>query len=182
MIKKKSLAPVILATVLLSACQEQPTVSKPVDTANRMLDAFYAFDRDALSALLVPGEDADRLLYYQAWAEAANYRVKVRQPCSLLDDGRIECAITVTDDFGGTLGYVATDTFRLLVVDDLVTSVVFEGDDPPIFNELFEWIAAERPEVLSGPCRDLFNGGDTPAECARAVVEAAKVFVRGQAG
>ena len=63
-----------------------------------------------------------------------------------------------------------------------IVGITSEGDDPPIFAALFKWIAVQRPEVLSGPCKDLFDGGATPAACARAVVESAKAFVVAQPG
>ena len=44
------------------------TEEADIVVAERMLDAFYAFDQQALTAMLEPGEDADKILYYQAWA------------------------------------------------------------------------------------------------------------------
>lgn len=147
--------------------------------AENFITAFYSFDAARLTGLMTQDADAGRVLYYQRWAEAANYQVKTRQPCRL-EGSEIVCAIKVTDDFGKTLGYEATDTFRIGVAADKVSSVSFSGDDPPIFNDLFTWIAAERPEILSGPCKAMFNGGTTPGECAHAVAGAAKQFVSQQ--
>ncbi len=146
--------------------------------AEAMLDAFYAWNAVALAAAVEPTAEADRLLYYQAWAKAAHYTITRRQPCIHVDDGAIECRITVTDDFGQALGYVATDTFRLMPGSFRVASVTFAGNDPPIFEELFAWIRQHRPEVMSGPCKDLFDGGTTPADCARAVAVSARLFMK----
>ena len=167
----------LLVLLLLQGC----TVTSPnqdKNVASRMLDAFYSFDREALSAWLAPGADADRLLYYQGWAEAADYRIQTRYPCQRLESGEIECAVTVTDNFGKTLGYTATDTFRMQITDTTITAISFEGDDPPIFMQVFEWIGQNRPEVLAGPCLNLFEGGTTPGDCARAVVSAAQAFMK----
>ncbi len=87
------------------------------------------------------------------------------------------CAITVTDDFGSALAYTATDSFTFEFETDRATRVEFEGDDPPIFFALWVWIWAYRGNVLENECADMFSGGTTPAECARAVTEAAKDFV-----
>ena len=146
-------------------------------TAESFLDAFYTFEQSKLARFLAPNADADRVLYYQAWAQAANYKVKQRTPCALNVSKAIVCAVTVTDDFGQTMGYVATDTFTMTIQENKVSAISFEGDDPPIFQQLFAWIAENRPEILEGPCKDLFAGGKTPGDCARAVVVAAKEFV-----
>ena len=146
-------------------------------TAESFLDAFYTFEQSKLARFLAPNADADRVLYYQAWAQAANYKVKQRTPCALNVSKAIVCAVTVTDDFGQTMGYVATDTFTMTIQENKVSAISFEGDDPPIFQQLFAWIAENRPEILESPCKDLFEGGKTPGDCARAVVVAAKEFV-----
>jgi len=146
-------------------------------TAESFLDAFYTFDQSKLARFLAPNAESDRVLYYQAWAQAANYKVKQRTPCALNVSKAIVCAVTVTDDFGQTMGYVATDTFTMTIQENKVSAISFEGDDPPIFQQLFAWIAENRPEILEGPCKDLFAGGNTPGTCAHAVVAAAKEFV-----
>ncbi len=159
-----------------AACGESASPTDSLGTAEAFMDAFYAFDRDRLAALVVPGSDADTVLYYQAWAEAAHYEVQKRQPCRLETEGNVVCAITVTDDFGSALGYTATDTFTLTVADDRIASVVFEGDDPPVFEAVFRWLQETRPEIFTGPCRDMFSGGTTPADCARAVAQGARDY------
>jgi len=145
--------------------------------AESILDAFYTFDQNKLTQFLVPSADADRVLYYQAWAQAANYKIKNRNLCVHNASKAIVCAVTVNDDFGQTMGYVATDTFTMTIQENKVSAISFVGDDPPIFQQLFAWIAKNKPQVLSGPCKDLFNGGKTPGDCARAVVAAAKEFM-----
>ena len=160
-----------LCPVVSSANQDN------LQIAESFLDAFYTFDQSKLTQFLVPSADADRVLYYQAWAQAANYKVTQRTPCDLNVSKAIVCAVTVTDDFGQTMGYVATDTFTMTIQENKVSAISFEGDDPPIFQQLFAWIAESRPEILGGPCKDLFEGGKTPGDCAHAVVAAAKAFM-----
>jgi hypothetical protein len=162
----------LLLLASLAAC----TPSDPVAQAEAVIDAFYGWDPVALAATVDPSEDTDRLLYYQAWARAAHYTVATRRPCELVDAAVVECRITVHDDFGAALGYVATDTFRMIGGPERIAHASFEGDDPPVVMELFAWIADKHPEVMSGPCLNLFDGGTTPAECARAVVAAARAF------
>ena len=147
------------------------------DPAQRFLDAFYRFDQEAVSEMVSVEAGRANALYYLGWARAANYRVHTRWPC--LADGRyVQCAVTVTDDFGSALGYLATDTFSFEIDAGQIASVTFEGDDPPLFDALLAWIQEHQPEAFAGPCRDAFAGGDTPAECARTVVSAARRFAR----
>lgn len=167
----------IFCVAMLTVSQSATAEDTNLLAAEKMLDAFYSFDQIALAESLVPGDDADRVLYYQAWAQAANYRIKSRRPCVVSEEATIQCAITVFDDFGETLDYIATDTFYLTVKDNKIVAANFEGDDPIIFSVLYLWIMVFRSELLDGPCKDMFEGGDTPAECSKGVVQAARDFV-----
>jgi len=174
--ESKILLALISISVLLIASPSKASENDLV-VAERMLDAFYNFDPQSLTLSLEPGEDADRVLYYQAWAEAANYRIKERRACEVNEERGIVCSITVFDDFGKTLDYTATDTFYLKVDGDRVVAASFEGDDPMIFTVLYGWMMVFRSELFEGACKDMFEGGDTPAECSKAVVQAARDFV-----
>ncbi len=178
------IAALLLAAALTAGCSQEQPQSQAITLAEQFIDAFYAWDPAAVEALVVPGEDLDRVAYYQGWAEAANYQVLGIQPCMVMDaDGAasftaelVQCAVTVSDDFGQALGYTATDTFSLAIADGKIVSVAFAGDDPPIFDAVFAWMAENRPEVLNGPCLDMFEGGTTPGACARAVADAARTY------
>ena len=144
--------------------------------AEEFISAFYSWDATKLKNLMTEDADTVAILYYQGWAEAANYEVKTRRPCKVEDD-EIVCAITVTDDFGSAMDYEATDTFRMTLAENKISAVTFSGDDPPIFQELFQWITQKHPDILAGPCLDMFAGGETPGGCARAVAKAARAFM-----
>ncbi len=146
------------------------------DIAEDFISAFYSWDAKKLRNLMTENADEVAILYYQRWAEAANYKVKTRRPCKL-EAKEIVCAITVTDDFGSTMDYEATDTFRLILTENKISAVTFSGDDPPVFQELFRWIMQKRPDILAGHCLNMFAGGDTPGDCARAVARAAREFM-----
>ena len=161
----------LLVLVPLSAAAD------PLDAAERFVDAFYSWDRQALAETLSEGtEGSEQVIYYQGWAEGGNYAIEVRRPCEWVEKV-IQCPITVTDDFGRTLGYTATDTFHLTFQDSKIVGVKFTADDPQIFSELQAWMTTERPQIFAGPCKDLFAGGTTPGDCARAVAQAAKDFM-----
>ena len=169
--------------VLTKSLMAKSTSESDLDllAAEAFIDAFYSWDADALTRTLdtatLPSEEAARVLYYQGWAEAGDYRIQNRRPCARSQDGRVECSITVTDDIGKTLGYVATDVFHLSIEAGRIVGVAFDSDDPPVFDELFAWMAKDRPEVFTGPCKDLFSGGTTPSPCVKAVVKAARDFL-----
>ena len=146
------------------------------DIAEEFISAFYSWDAAKLKALMTEDADTVAILYYQGWAEAANYKVKTRRPREV-EANEIVCAITVTDDFGSAMDYEATDTFRITLAENKISAVTFSGDDPPIFRELFQWISKKRPDILTGPCLDMFAGGGTPGDCARAVAKAARAFM-----
>ena len=169
--KEKTIIAIILSTLM--GCSS----ANHMATAESFIDAFYSYQPHQLEARVIAGPDLERVKYYQAWAEAAHYKIKQRNPCKNKDT-TITCAITVTDDFGKTLGYTATDTFTLQVNQTgQIIGVSFAGDDPPIFDELLGWIQTNQVDVLTGPCKDFFNGGLTPKDCARAVVAAAQTFM-----
>jgi hypothetical protein len=151
-------------------------------TAEEFISAFYSWDATKLKRLMAGDADAVAILYYQGWAEAANYKVKLRRPCRI-ETNEIVCATTVTDDFGSAMGYEATDTFRLTLNRNKIAAVTFSGDDATIFQELLQWITEKHPDILTGPCLNMFAGGTTPAACARAVAKAARDFMtdRGKA-
>ena len=152
-------------------------IADPLELAEEFIDAFYSWDSDTLAQTLShETEGYDRVIYYQGWAEGGNYAIKERRPCSWVDR-TIQCPITVTDDFGKTLGYTATDTFHLTINESGITRVIFTADDPPIFDEFRTWISADRPEIFFGVCKNLFVSGTTPGDCARTVAQAAKDFM-----
>jgi len=167
----------LVALAPVAANSGSQSADSSVLIGERFIDAFYSWRSENLQVLMAANADATGVLYYQGWAQAANYVVVVRRPCQNIED-EVVCAITVTDDFGTALGYRATDTFRLRVADQRITEIAFSGDDPPIFNAMLEWLQQQRPEILAGPCHQMFAGGLTPGECARAVAQAARDYMQ----
>ena len=172
-----------LLSVAASGCNDGhvPPNELNIAKAESILDAFYSWNAQPLASLLASAEGTEAMLYYQRWAEAAHYEVELRRPCSQASAATVICAITVTDDFGSTLGYTATDTFTFTFEGefegDRATRVDFAGDDPPVTYALWLWVWAYHGNLLENECADMFEGGTTPAECARAFASAAKDFV-----
>ena len=164
----------------LWACEENAPEARPaqISSAETILDAFYEWNGEARERGRGSADGVEAMRSNQRWAEAAHYEVQKRRPCRQATVSRVVCDVTVTDDFGSTLGYTATDTFTFdFEPSGHLSRIEFEGDDPPVFLALWAWIALFRGEVLDSECKDLFAGGPTPAACARSVVAAARDFV-----
>ena len=43
--------------------------------AERFVDSFYSYDQNRLAKIMDAGEEGERVFYYQAWADAANYEI-----------------------------------------------------------------------------------------------------------
>ena len=147
--------------------------------AEQMIDAFYSFDAQQLAPLLTQAPDsATRILYYQGWAKGGNYIVLNRAPCAVEDANKIACAITVQDDPVQALktGFDVTDTFHLTFEGTTIVAVDTSSNDEPIYFEARKWVEANRPEVMTGPCKDRNAGGTTPVACAQAMTQGYKAF------
>lgn len=89
-------------------------------TAEAFVTAFYSFDSGDLEGTLSSAPViASAFLYYQGWAEGANYKILDRMACEASGLVEVECSITVEDDLlmALDLDFNATDTFTLQVVE-----------------------------------------------------------------
>jgi hypothetical protein len=171
---------VLIVSILLGAAgcaaTSQPQYAggrSPIGAAEALIDAFYSFDANRLSAAMAnaPGSQP-QIIYYQGWAQGGNYAIVERKPCRLGGAGEISCDVTVRDDLIAALrtGYWVTDTFHLTVRDGRIVKVRTSSNDPPDLDQTLNWLKRERPEVMAGPCQGFFAGGPTPQDCVRAVI------------
>lgn len=175
----------ILASVALPGCGPDPAgdtqeLAANLSQAEGMIDAFYSFEPDKLRPYLIQaGEAQAAILYYQGWAEGGNYKVLERAPCEPVSADTIDCAITVQDDpvLALQTGFNVTDTFTLTFADGNIVNVETSSNDQPIYYEARAWVRENMPEVVSGPCKDAYQGGTTPGDCARAMTEGYKKFM-----
>ena len=155
---------------------EQPLIERNRESAEGFIDAFYSFDPAQLEPFLA-GADATAadILYYQGWARGGNYVVLNRLPCEAESAELFRCAITVRDDpvLALQTGFNVTDTFHLTFRGDRIASVETASNDQPIYYEARQWVEANMPEVMSGPCDKVAN---TPADCARAMTAGYRAF------
>lgn len=164
----------------VGACQRAVPAPRPAATdprlvsAERFIDAFYAFDRARLARELHAADSAaPRLLYYQGWAQGGHYQIRQRPPCVLESAEQVRCAVTVADDLIPALGLstFVTDTFRLTLGDGQIRHVTTSSNDPPVFEEALAWVRRERAAAFAAACRGFFAGGPTPEACVRVVVQ-----------
>lgn len=147
--------------------------------AEGFIDAFYSFDAERLKTFLTATDDsAQRILYYQGWAEGGNYIVVNRGACEAKEPNLIECPITVQDDPVVALktNFNVTDTFHLTFADNQIASIKTSSNDQPIYYEARKWVEKHMPEVMSGPCQNRGKSSGTPQDCARAMTEGYKRF------
>ncbi len=65
--------------------------------------------------------------------------------------------------------YVVSLTNTTVHMDHKHLPKYLEGkpfDDPELLGQGFDWVFAERPELLGGVCAGFFTGGPTPSEFA----------------
>ena len=148
-------------------------------TAEAFVDAFYSFDSNALLVeLSMATESVPTILFYQGWAEGGNYEIVDRMPCEAVSETDVSCSITVKDDLIGALGVGVnvTDTFHLTFSNGQVVSVTNSSNDPDIYYNAQEWVEKNYPELIEMPCKGFFDGGSTPGDCVRAMVQGYSMF------
>ncbi len=153
--------------------------SPPLVAAEKLIDAFYSFDPDQLSAAMADAAGSQpQIVFYQGWAQGGNYKVLERQPCQFSGEAEVTCVITVQDDLIVALGtgFWVTDKFHLTLDGGQIVKVRTSSNDPPEFNLALAWLQRERPDVMTGPCQGFFAGGPTPGDCVRAVVRGFKGY------
>lgn len=181
---KKRTATYMFCLAGLSACSSEPDTAAELagnlETAEGMIDAFYSFEASSLQPFLSEAGEAEvAILGYQAWAEGGNYIVLSRAPCASESENIIACAITVQDDPVVALetGFNVTDTFHITFEDGVIVGVDTSSNDQPIYYEAREWVEANLPEVMEGPCKRIDGVRETPGDCARAMTDGYKQFM-----
>lgn len=180
-------ATLILGALFLAGCGSGTGALQRTETnlaaAEGLIDAFYSFDPAKLKGALSSAEESvPKIVYYQGWAEGGNYQIVERAPCREESPEEVACSITVKDDLIGALGLPlhVTDTFHVTFSNGRIVRVRTSSNDPELFNEALEWVQRERTSLVEEPCRGFFDGGPTPQECVRAVVQGFGEFAAGR--
>jgi hypothetical protein len=145
-----------------------------IDIGNEFIDAFYAFNRDSLQYILSDAtESQPKILYYQKWAECANYKIVNRSQYVEKNDSTIIFPITVKDDLMAALkiDFNVTDSFHILIKNGKIRTVKTSSNDVADFYKAEEWVKRYRPEFVEKACEGIWEGGPTPCECVQGVVK-----------
>ena len=175
-------AMVVLGVLLsnnLRADGHLPAEGAMLKKAEAFIDAFYSFESEKLAPLLeFVDSSAVSILYYQAWAEGGNYKVKNRGECKFTDQGTVKCPITVEDDLVLALktDFLVTDTFEITFVDSEIGKIETSSNDQPIYYEARDWVKANRPEVMQTVCNEMWTKVENAGDCVRALHEGYKAY------
>lgn len=173
----------ILVLVLAGCKNEIHTDAQDIALGNAFIDAFYSFHEDSLQSLLASAETSQpEILYYQKWAECANYKILDRTKFLKKSDSLLVFPVTVKDDLMKALAidFNVTDTFHILIKQGKITSVKTSSNDVDTYYQAKEWVNKNRPELVAIPCEGIWNGGPTPCECVQGMIKGFTEFKESQ--
>jgi len=168
--------------LMLGSCKtstHSDTYASNFAVGNKFIDAFYSFNRDSLQGMLASAKKSQpEILYYQKWAECANYKIVDRHYFEK-NDSLVIFPITVKDDLMGALAidFNVTDTFHISVHNGEIVSVKTSSNDIDVYYEAKEWVIKNRPELVEKACEGIWEGGPTPCECVKGMVKGFSEFV-----
>jgi hypothetical protein len=168
----------ILASITNSCSQ----VSN-IDVGNRFVDTFYSFDQTPLKTLLSSAQTSQpEILYYQKWAECANYKVIDRTKFFQKNDSTVIFPVTVKDDLMGALAidFNVTDTFHITIKNEKIVSVKTSSNDTDDYYRAKEWVKTNRPAYVEKQCEGIWQGGPTPCECVLGMIKGFAEFNEGR--
>jgi hypothetical protein len=177
--KRVALVLGILLAGSVQADRDKPDEAALLKKAEAFIDAFYSFESQKLAPLLeYANTSADSILYYQAWAEGGNYKVKNRRECQFTDQGTVKCPITVEDDLVLALktGFLVTDTFEITFVNSEIQKIETSSDDQPIYYEARDWVKVNRPEIMQTVCNEMWKNVENAGDCVRAMHQGYKAY------
>lgn len=147
--------------------------------ATQFVDSFYSFSRDSLATLLSEAQASHpSILYYQQWAECGNYEVLQRGEVIQRSDSVILVPVTVKDDLIAALQLEmnVTDTFHITIREGRIRAVETSSNDPSLYYEAKEWVKKNRPDLVEKQCEGIWDGGQTPCDCVKGMVEGFREF------
>lgn len=174
----------LLLIVLLSSCKTNTSSSTSEDhiaLANKFVDAFYSFNQDSLKSVLALATDSQpEILYYQKWAECANYKVLDRTHYFERNDSTVVFPVTVKDDLMSALqiDFNVTDTFHISIQNSKIRSVKTSSNDLPEYYQAKEWVKNNRHDLVDKACEGIWNGGPTPCDCVLGMIKGFVEFTK----
>lgn len=174
---------IFFLTLIVSGCANgsKRKVANNEIIAIRFIDAFYSFDKDSLQTMLASADESrPEILYYQEWAECANYKVLDRNNYYNMNDSLVIFPVTVQDDLmkGLKIDFNVTDTFRITIHEGRITKIKTSSNDLDVYYEAKEWVSKNRPDLVEKACEGIWAEGDTPCECVLGMIKGFEEFVK----
>ena len=177
----KQIFTIYISILLLSSCKKPPNNDiKNIDIGNKFIDAFYSFNKDSLASILSNAKKSQpEILYYQKWAECANYKIIDRSHYFEKNDSVVIFPVTVKDDLMGALAidFNVTDTFHISIKNGKIISMKTSSNDIDTYYQAKEWVNKNRPELVEKPCEGIWEGGPTPCECVLGMIKGFAEFI-----
>ena len=172
--EKYSICIYILILASCNTATQNDAPDRDVAIANKFIDAFYSFNTDSLQSTLSSAKESQpEILYYQKWAECANYKIVDRTHYFKKNDSTVIFPVTVKDDLMGALAidFNVTDTFHISIQNGKILSVKTSSNDLDVYYEAKEWVNKNRPDLVGKACEGIWEGGPTPCECVLGMIK-----------
>ena len=160
-----------LPFTLLLASYTSTAQNKNLALGNKFIDAFYSFHKDTLETLLSSANKSQAgILFYQKWAECANYKVTDRTHFFTKNDSTVISPVTVKDDLMTALAidFNVTDTFHIVLRNSKIVSVTTSSNDVAEYYKAKEWVNKNRPDLVVG-CG--LGVGGSACECVLGMIK-----------
>ncbi len=167
-----------------SSPESSKTSNHNLDLANQFIEAFYSFNEDSLKSVLSKAvESQPNILFYQKWAECANYKIFAKNDFILKGDTLISCPITVEDDLMSALNieFNVTDSFHISILNQQIVSVETTSNDLDVYYEAKDWVKTNHSNLIEVPCIGIWEGGPTPCECVKGMIQGLTLFTEQKA-
>lgn len=158
---------------------EEPSAAsqRALQFGEAFIDAYYGFERRTVQLAVINASETSQGLanYGVWWAETLGTELVERIPCEARGFS-VTCDVLVRDALTDTLGIDEPSVVRWLIAlnsEGNIEEVRLIPDDPPELDAAYNWVIANRPGLFDdGDCAGFFATGQTPVECAGAVLDA----------
>ncbi|MBT8216220.1 MAG: hypothetical protein KJO17_05150 [Acidimicrobiia bacterium] len=172
----------ILLLLLIGAALAACSAPSDLEVAEEFSAAFVEGDVDALESLSTDLAALGTIPWRAQFLSALDLEAESSTCLGL--ETQITCTIVGHNARTKLLypDYTVKRSLHLTIEDGVVTRGSFEFASPEIPLDAFNlWAAANRPDVLEGPCADI-DGTSDPAVCAAAVLEVAGEYLAATGG
>lgn len=175
--KKRKIAYCCTFILAFFCCQvksQQVANAGNTELGNKLIDAFYSFNKDTLALILSSAKTSQPdILYYQKWAECAHYKIVDRSHYFEKNDSTVVFPVTVKDDLMSALAidFNVTDTFHITIKKGKIISVRNSSNDLDEYHTAKRWVNKNKPDLVKKACKGIWKGGPTPCDCVLGMIK-----------